>query len=366
MSLHFAKTSFILTSLLFSKKTKVQASGLAPDLLTGLMPVTTEEEPEELEDDAPCRSALRIIDTLSASLPPAQVFPALRELINQYMSQADPSARRGALLALGVAVEGVSEYMQPHVEAAVWPIVEAGLADADASVHRAACTAVGCICEWLGESAASRHSILVPALMRLVADSSTQRTACTALDALLEVLGDTIGQYLQLLMETLSGLLDTAPTKVKAVVTGAICSAAYASKSAFLPYFNQTMQRMGPFLQLKGEGEESELRGITMDAIGTFAEAVGAEAFRPYFSEMMTQAFSGAQSDNARLRECSFLFFGVMSRVFGEEFAPFLPQVVPSLLSSLIQSEHGETDICMSGVAFVFLFFFLKKSSVLY
>ena len=79
MSLHFAKTSFILTSLLFSKKTKVQASGLAPDLLTGLMPVTTEEEPEELEDDAPCRSALRIIDTLSASLPPAQVLPALSE-----------------------------------------------------------------------------------------------------------------------------------------------------------------------------------------------------------------------------------------------------------------------------------------------
>ena len=324
MSLHFAKTPFILTSLLFSKKTKVQASGLAPDLLTGLMPVTTEEEPEELEDDAPCRSALRIIDTLSASLPPAQVFPALRELINQYISQADPSARRGALLALGVAVEGVSEYMQPHVEAAVWPIVEAGLADTDASVRRAACTAVGCICEWLEVSAASQHSTIVPALMRLFADSSTQRTACTALDALLEVLGDTIGQYLQLLMETLSGLLDTAPTKVKAVVTGAIGSAAYASKSAFLPYFNQTMQRMGPFLQLKGEGEESELRGI-MDAIGTFAEAVGAEAFGPYLSETMTQAFSGAQSDNARLRECSFLFFGVMSRVFGEEFAPFLP-----------------------------------------
>ena len=273
------------------------------------------------------------------------------------MSQADPSARRGALLALGVAVEGVSEYMQPHVEAAVWPIVEAGLADADASVRRAACTAVGCICEWLEVSAASQHSTIVPALMRLFADSSTQRTACTALDALLEVLGDTIGQYLQLLMETLSGLLDTAPTKVKAVVTGEIGSAAYASKSAFLPYFNQTMQRMGPFLQLKGEGEESELRGI-MDAIGTFAEAVGAEAFGPYLSETMTQAFSGAQSDNARLRECSFLFFGVMSRVFGEEFAPFLPQVVPSLLSSLSQSEHGETDICMS-VFFCFLLFFL-------
>ena len=82
------------------------------------MPITTEPEPEDVEDDAPCRSALRIVDTLSTSLPPSQVFPALRQLIQQYMSQADPNIRRGALLALRVAVEGVSEYMGPHVEVA--------------------------------------------------------------------------------------------------------------------------------------------------------------------------------------------------------------------------------------------------------
>ncbi|KAH8108280.1 ARM repeat-containing protein [Phellopilus nigrolimitatus] len=327
------------------KKSKVQASGLAPAILEGLMPITTEAEPEDADDDAPSRSALRIIDTLSTALPPAQVFPALRQLIEQYMSQPDPNARRGALLALGVAVEGVSEYMGPHVEAAVWPVIDAGLADSDSGVRRAACTAVGCICEWLEEAANARHAALVPALMQLVADPVTQRTACTALDALLEVLGETIGIYLHLLMETLSGLLDTAPVKVKAVVTGAIGSAAHASRAAFLPYFPSIMQRLSPFLQLGGEGEESELRGITMDAVGTFAEAVGAEAFRPYFPDMMAQAFAGAESENARLRECSFLFFGVMSRVFGEEFAPYLPKVVPALINSLGQDEHGESDL---------------------
>ena len=92
----------------------------------------------------------------------------------------------------------------------------------------------------------------------------------------------------------------------------------------------------------EGEGEEVELRGIAMDAVGTFAEAVGKDAFRPYFADMMTQAFEGIKMGNARLRECSFLFFGVMARVFEEEFAVYLTEVVPALLSSLTQVERGE------------------------
>ena len=94
-----------------------------------------------------------------------------------------------------------------------------------------------------------------------------------------------------------------------------------------------------------GEGEESEMHGIAMDAVGTFAGAVDKEDFRPYFHDMMAQAFVATQSDSARLRECSFLFFGVMSRVFGQEFAPYLPQVVPTPINSLGQREHGETKI---------------------
>lgn len=180
--------------------------------------------------------------------------------------------------------------------------------------------------------------------MQLVNDPVTQRSACTALDALLEVLGDSIDQYLPLLMERLVVLLDSAPTSVKSVVIGAIGSAAHASKEKFLPYFQPSMDRFKHFLVLTGEGEEQELRGITMDAVGTFAEAVGKDAFRPYFSDMMQQAFNGIQLGSARLRECSFLFFGVMARVFGDEFAPYLPNVIPALIESCQQAEHEETQ----------------------
>lgn len=178
--------------------------------------------------------------------------------------------------------------------------------------------------------------------MELIQVPVTQRTACAALDAVLEVLGDNISQYLDMIMQNLSGLLQTAPIAVKSVVIGAIGSAAHAAAKNFMPYFQPTMQHLVQFLTLTGEGEEQELRGITMDAIGTFGEAIGKEPFRPYFADMMTQAFAGIEMGSARLKECSFLFFGVMANLFGEEFAPYLPQVVPALISSLKQAEHGE------------------------
>ncbi|KAI0085836.1 ARM repeat-containing protein [Irpex rosettiformis] len=329
------------------KKSKVQSNNLAAAILQGLLPIATEEEPEDNDEDAPCRSALRIIDGLATSLPPSQVFPPLSHLIQQYFSSADPAARRAAILALGVSVEGCSEFMTPLMSQ-VWPLIETGLADNDPSVRKASCVAVSCLCEWLEDECIAKHTVLVPTIMNLVNDPATQRSACSALDALLEILGDVIDQYLPLIMERLAGLLETAPIPIKSVIIGAIGSAAHASKEKFMPYFQPTMHHFQHFLTLEGEGEEQELRGITMDAIGTFAEAVGKDEFKPYFTDMMKQAFGGITLGSARLRECSFLFFGVMARVFGEEFSPFLPDVVPALLASLQQAEHGE-EIGING-----------------
>ncbi|KAF8631861.1 hypothetical protein AX15_002131 [Amanita polypyramis BW_CC] len=337
------------------KKSKIQSHNLAGAILEGLMPITTEVEPEDVDDDVPSRSAQRIIDGLSSSLPPSQVFPPLHNLILQYYSSPDPANRRGAMLSLGIAVEGCSEYMTPLMPE-IWPLIEAGLQDADATVRKATCTTIDCLCEWLEDECASRHAILFPAVMNLVNDSATQLSGCAALDALLEISGDVIEQYLQLIMERFAGLLETAPIPVKSVVTGAIGSAAYASKERFLPYFRPTMDRLQHFVVLTKEGEETELRGITMGAIGTFAEAVGKDIFRPYLPDMMEQAFQGITLGSARLRECSFLFFSVMARVFGEEFASYLPSVMPPLLNSFEQSEHGDevSGLQMSEAATAF------------
>ena len=41
-----------------SKKSKIQSTNLAPAILQGLMPITTEEEPQDIDDDAPSRVSI--------------------------------------------------------------------------------------------------------------------------------------------------------------------------------------------------------------------------------------------------------------------------------------------------------------------
>lgn len=321
------------------KRSKIQSLGLAKPMIARLMAIAIEEDPEDSDEDSPSRIALRVIDGLATELPPSHVFPPLLEQMQQYMSNSDPHHRKAAMMAFGVSVEGCSEYIRPHMND-LWPFIEAGLRDPEVVVRKAACIALGCLCEMLEEECAAKHATLLPIIMELVNNPDTQRAACTALDSLLEVMGDEISQYLPAIMERLAGLLETAPLPVKATVTGAIGSAAHASKEGFLPYFPQTMQRIQPFLTLREEGDEMDLRGITTDTVGTFAEAVGKEAFRPYFEDLMKLAFEGMSLESARLRECSFIFFAVMARVFRDEFAPFLPHVVPRLIESCKQAEH--------------------------
>lgn len=141
-------------------------------------------------------------------------------------------------------------------------------------------------------------------------------------------------------MERLLVLLETGAVAVKITVTGAIGSAAHAAKEKFKPYFDQTIQRLVPFLSLEGAEDQSDLRGVATDTIGTIADAVGADVFRPYFQNLMKAAFEALTMDNTRLRESSFIFFGVMAQVFEDEFAPYLPQCVPALVASCQQNEN--------------------------
>ena len=192
-------------------------------------------------------------------------------------------------------------------------------------------------------------SCLLQLLSGLINDQGTQRYAMVALDAFLECLGETIVQYLPTLMERLIAMLENAPTKLKSIAVGAIGSSAHAAKEQFVPYFEPTMQRIAPFLELVPEdgetgeqGTKTDLRGVTQDTVGTLAEAVGKEVFRPYYQSTMELAFKATALNNPRLKECSFIYFAVMTKVYGEEFAPLLPTVMPLLVASLSQSEIAE------------------------
>ncbi|EJT96591.1 ARM repeat-containing protein [Dacryopinax primogenitus] len=326
------------------RKNKIQSLGLAKSILERIMPIGCEDEPDEEEEDNPCRLCFRCIDSLATTFPPSQVFPTLHTLVTQYVSSPDPSQRKCAMVSFGVAIEGCSEYIRPHI-LSLWPFLDAGLNDQEWRVRKAACIALGCVCEFLGDEAAERHEIFLPAILRLMGEEQTRSTACQALDSYLECLGDHILPYLDELMVRLIGLLETADRQMQSTIIGAIGSAAHAAKARFTPYFPEFMKRIEPCFFLTKE-EDLDLRSIAVDTAGTLAEAVGAEAFRPCFEPMMQQAMAGLKLESYRIHECNYLFFIVMSRVFPDLMEPYLAAIVPELMKSCKEAEYkiGSAD----------------------
>lgn len=79
------------------------------------------------------------------------------------------------------------------------------------------------------------------------------------------------------------------------------------------------MDKLNYFLSISGDGEHAEQRSIALEAVGTFAYGAGRKALHPYFADTKAQAFH--QDGQCALSSCSFLFFGDMADVLGDEFA---------------------------------------------
>lgn len=263
-----------------------------------------------------------------------------------YIQNPNPNYRKASMMAFAVTVEGCTDIIANKLSELL-PLVCTGLQDSELVVRRAACMALGCLAEEMPADISEHHQVLLPLVFHLM-NSTTQvqvtKHACNALDAILEGLGADILQYLPMLMEKLLQLLDHATeTETRATVIAAIGSAAHAAGEAFQPYFSQVLPRIMQLMSMKESADEQLLRGVATDTAGSIAEAVGAEVFRPFVQNLMILAVEQLQLDSPRLRECSFALFSNLARVFGEEFAAYLPTLVPELLVSCKAEEKNDT-----------------------
>ncbi|CEP13770.1 hypothetical protein [Parasitella parasitica] len=342
-SLRVFALSFLMWAAVY-KHNKLRHLKLVGHIIEKLMPIGTEEDPEDVDDDSASRMAFKVLNALATNIPPQQVFPLAMPFVLNYMQSPNPSYRKAAMMAFAVTVEGCTDIIASKLNEHL-PLVCTGLQDPEIVVRRAACMALGCLAEEMPVDISEHHQALLPLVFNLLNDNNPEVTkhACNALDAILEGLGSDIVQYLQLLMEKLLFLLDNASeTETRATVIAAIGSAAHAAGDAFQPYFGQVMPRIIQFMSLKESAEDQLLRSVATDTAGSIAEATGAELFRPYVQGLMTLAVEQLKLDSSRLRECSFALFSNFARVFGQEFAPFLPTIVPEILTSCKIEEKSE------------------------
>ncbi|KAK3062786.1 hypothetical protein LTR53_019199, partial [Teratosphaeriaceae sp. CCFEE 6253] len=150
---------------------------------------------------------------------------------------------------------------------AILPTVLRLLEDPATTVRSAALNGVTRLADDLAEDMGKEHARLMPALVKnfdlalqgmqrsqgdekeLELNTHIVRASCMAVDALIEGLdAEDASRYVSELVPRFATLFGHDDLKVKMAAVGAVGSIASASESAFQPYFNDTMNSLGPYI----------------------------------------------------------------------------------------------------------------------
>ena len=348
--------SFLMQCVRY-RKLKMQALRVGEQLTKACLEISTElgDSAADEEDVTTPRTALGLLDEMASSLPPSQVVVPLLHSLGPYVNSPDPDRRQGGILALGMCVEGAPDFIATQLHE-IFPLILRLLEDDVLKVRSAALDGVMRVSEDLPEELGKEHQKLMPALVKhmdIAMKSVTGpddkknleiiRKSCNAIDSLVEGLGDgDIKPYLAELMPRMTRLFSHPDFKIKGPAISATGAIAAAAKEDFLPYFEDTMNALQEFVEIKDGSDELDLRSVTCDAMGSMAYAVGPKPFQRYVRPLMQATDEGLHLDHPKLKETSFLFWAMMAKVYKEDFEPFLQGVVNALFDSL---ETEESDI---------------------
>ncbi|KAF1832495.1 ARM repeat-containing protein [Decorospora gaudefroyi] len=338
------------------RKLKVQALRVGEELTLKALHIVTElgDLSSEEDDVTPARSALGLLDILASSLPPSQVVIPLLKNLGSYFNSQNADYRQAGILALGMCVEGAPDFIATQLHE-ILPMVLHLLDDSELKVRAAALNGIARLADDLAEDVGKEHARLIPAMLKNfdLAASNVQgaddernlsiiRGSCHAIDSLIEGLApEDAAKYVPELVPRFSKLFHHEDLKVKSAAIGAVGSIASAAEKAFIPFFEQTMNELSPYVRIKDSQDELDLRGVTCDSMGKIASAVGPQPFEPYVLPLMEASEEALHLDHPRLRETSYILWSTMAKVYEEQFAKYLPGAVKGLQDCLEQEETG-------------------------
>lgn len=346
--------SFLMQCLRY-RKLKIQGMQLGEQLTRTALQIATElgESDDDLDEITPARSALGLLDMLAQFLPPSQVVVPLLKSLGQYFNNSNPDYRRAGIMALGMCVEGAPDFISTQMKE-IFPVVLQMLSDPEPKVRQATLHGVARLADDLAEDVSKQHQQLMPLLLQNLAGAMQQyngeesgitidiiKASVAAIDAVVDTLVEKdIVQYQADLVPVLHKLFQHPDFKIKALSASALGSIASSARDAFLPYFDDSMHAMQEFAILKNSEEELELRASVTDAMGEMSVAAGPERYKNYVGPLMQASEEALRLDHSRLKESTYIFWGAMSKVYGEDFTPYLDGVVKGLLDCLEQDEN--------------------------
>ncbi|GLI75760.1 hypothetical protein PoHVEF18_004023 [Penicillium ochrochloron] len=347
--------SFLMQCVQY-RKLKIQGMRLGEQLTRTALQIVTEldDSPADDDDITPPRSALGLLDILAQSLPPSQVVVPLLQSLGQYFHHTDPNYRRAGIMALGMCVEGAPDFISTQMKE-IFPMVLQLLADPEPKVRQASLHAVARLADDLAEDLSAEHERLMPLLFKNLASAMQEykgeedgptmdimKAGISAIDAVVDGLDEKdVAPYQAELVPILHELFKHPDFKIKGLAAGALGSLASSAGDSFLSFFDESMHLLQEFATVKDSEEELDLRASVTDAMGEMSAAAGPERYQPYVEPLMRATEEALHLGHSRLKESTYIFWGAMAKVYGEQFSPFLDGVVKGLFECIEQDEDA-------------------------
>jgi hypothetical protein len=336
-----AALSFLVWCIM-SSKSKISKSRLLPNIISTMFTIAAEEEIDNRDEDCPSRLAIQVINSVSSYFAPQQIFPVVMQNVVKCIQSHSFGDRKAAMLAIAVLVEGCVDFMRSNLEE-VFQIVVHAMHDQNSVVRKSACMALAALVYNFEDEMGEKHATLMPLLFNMISDPdpTVHPEALGSLDILLEGMGDEILQYLPVLMSKLLMIWGQGSLESQVTTINCVGSIAHASGREFAPHFPQVLSNLSQAMSLH-DLDSLKIRSAATECIGPVATAVGKDEFRQYLPGVMESVVQGMSQNSTDLKQSSYVLFGILGPLFGEEFAPYLQFIVPPLLECCAQVEKND------------------------
>jgi hypothetical protein len=279
------------------------------------------------------------MDRLANKLGGQVILPATFAWIPRMMSSSAWRDRHAALMAISAISEGCRELMIGELDQVLALVVPA-LQDPHPRVRYAGCNALGQMStDFAGTMQEKYHAAVLNNIIPVL-DSAEPRVQAHAAAALVnfceEAEKNILEPYLAELLRHLLQLLRSPKRFVQEQALSTIATIADSAEAAFGQYYETLMPLLFNVLKEEQSKEYRLLRAKAMECATLIALAVGKEKMGQDAMNLVhllgniQQSIVDADDPQSQyLLHC----WGRMCRVLGQDFVPYLPGVMPPLLT---------------------------------
>ncbi|KAH7883434.1 ARM repeat-containing protein [Phlebopus sp. FC_14] len=310
---------------------------------------------EDAQDESYPHVYDQSLDRLACALGGKEVLPPAFQYIPSMLASYDWRLRHAGLMAIAAVAEGTSKVMEDELGKVVELVVPM-FKDAHPRVRYAACQCLGQLCTDLEEVIQDRyHQQLFAALIPTL-EAPEPRVHAHAAAALINfcegVSRETLVPYLDPIVERLLKLLNPGAEGGKQVkryvqeqAITTLAMVADASEATFAKYYSSIMPLLLNALRNANSADHHKLRVKAMECAGLIAIAVGCDVFRPdaraLIDSLINIQNSPVDPSDTLLPTYLIATWAKICRALGPEFEPFLPVVMPPLLTAA----SAKTDV---------------------